>query len=55
MSDMGWTRYEEAAEEASYSLCTETAIRNGHTVEEANNCDNGSVGCPDCPFGGRIE
>lgn len=22
----------------------------GHTQEEADNCDDGSVGCPDCPF-----
>lgn len=30
--------------------CIETAISNGHTKASAENCENYSVGCPDCPF-----
>ena len=37
---------ETAAEEA----CRGTAFRNGFTIEQADNCDDGSVGCLDCPF-----
>ena len=38
---------EEAANEAQ---CFGTAIKNGHTIEEAEVCDDGDVGCPDCPW-----
>ena len=37
-------------DESNDIACVETAKRNGHTIEEAEWCDNGSVGCPDCPF-----
>ena len=30
--------------------CHECAKENGHTTTEADECDDGSVGCPDCPF-----
>jgi len=50
MADLGWTRYEEAEEAKHDAMCFNTAIRNGHTKEEAENCDAGSLGCPDCPF-----
>lgn len=50
MADMGWTRYEENEEYKAVVACINTAIRNGHTKEEADECDAGSVGCPDCPF-----
>ncbi len=50
MADMGWTQYEEQMEAAGVQACQGTALRNGHTVEEADNCDDGSVNCPDCPF-----
>lgn len=36
--------------DASERACNETAIRNGHTIDEAEMCDNGSVKCPDCPW-----
>ena len=39
-------RQMEAAERA----CYETAKANGHSQAEADNCDEGSVGCPNCPF-----
>jgi hypothetical protein len=31
-------------------LCFFTAQYNGHTTDEAEACDNFSVGCPNCPF-----
>ena len=40
---------EEAANEAA---CNGTALNNGFTLE-ADECDDFSVGCIDCPF--RIE
>jgi len=40
-------------EEAAETACRETALENGHTVEESDDCDNMSVGCPDCPWGSK--
>ena len=31
--------------------CRIVAVRNGHTVAEADNCRHKSMNCPDCPFG----
>ena len=53
MSDMGWSTYVSRLEDANEMACIETAIKNGHTREEADNCDDGSVGCPDCPWKGE--
>lgn len=50
MSDMGWINYIRIVEDANTHACWETAKRNGHGADEADNCDAGSVGCPDCPF-----
>jgi hypothetical protein len=36
--------------DANMAKCYETAVKNGHYVLEAADCQNGSVGCPDCPF-----
>lgn len=44
--DDGAAEQEQRNDEA----CYETAVRNGHTVGEAEECDDGNVGCPDCPF-----
>ena len=43
-------RYFEDMEEAQAGRCYRTALRNGHTAAQADECDDGSVGCPDCPF-----
>lgn len=50
MNDKGWTRHFDRIGDAYEEACIETAKMNGHTIEESENCDNGSVGCPDCPF-----
>lgn len=35
---------------ANEQLCYATAKENGHTPEEADQCDDFSVNCKDCPF-----
>lgn len=42
-------------DESNEIACNETAKKNGHTSDEAEMCDDGSVGCPDCPFKKRKE
>ena len=54
MSDMGWSKYIADQEDNAVASCYDCAIRNGHTREEADNCDDGSVSCPDCPFKGEV-
>lgn len=47
---MEWEDYADAlACDAEY-FCFQCAKSNGHTEEEVENCDDGDVGCPDCPF-----
>lgn len=36
--------------DAAMMACFECAKSHGKTQEEAENCDDGDVGCPDCPF-----
>ena len=50
MADMGWSRYIADLEDNATQACQSTAVKNGRTTEEADNCDDGSVACPDCPF-----
>lgn len=50
MSDMGWTKHEGAQEKAEFGACYDAAEKSGHTKEEADNCDSGSLGCKNCPF-----
>ena len=50
MADLGWSRHIEDLEDRNIRACWECAERNGHTKEEADACDDGSVGCPNCPF-----
>ena len=37
-------------EQKRRTTCRIVAVRNGHTVEEADNCRHNSMNCPDCPF-----
>ena len=50
MADMGWSRYIADLEDNATMSCLNTATNNGHTREEADECDDGSIACPDCPF-----
>jgi len=45
-----WEHYIADAEDAAELACFTVATGNGHTKEEADGCDDGSVGCPNCPF-----
>lgn len=39
-----------AQEEDCEAACRGTAAQHGASEYEADHCDNGSVGCPNCPF-----
>ena len=43
---------EEAAHEAA---CNGTALENGFTLEQADECDDGEMHCVDCPFCSPFE
>lgn len=43
-------RHFDGEEEAMERACRETALRNGRTLAQADECENFAVGCPDCPF-----
>lgn len=50
MSDLGWSRYIRAEEDAHWGACFEAAAANGLTPIEAEDCDDGSHNCPSCPW-----
>jgi len=50
MADLGWTEYESRTEAALMGSCFDAAERAGHSREQAEICDDGELGCPDCPF-----
>lgn len=43
-------RMQDSQQRANEEACEQCARENGHTAEEADNCDDFSVGCPNCPF-----
>jgi hypothetical protein len=58
-TDMGASKFASNEEEAHERACYDMAARYLHLdpaeegqkiVNTADNCDDGSVGCPDCPF-----
>lgn len=55
MADLGWSRHIADLEDAHEAACYETAIKNGHTTEEADNCEVGAEICPDCPYIEGVE
>jgi len=46
MKHRDWMRIWEGCREQ----CVRCALSNGHTQAEAATCDEGTLGCPDCPF-----
>jgi len=48
-------RYYNDCEEQSEGACHDAALRSGHTKADANLCDDGSLGCPDCPFKEKVK
>lgn len=45
-----WTKHEARIEEAEFGACYEAAAEDGHTVEEAEQCEEGSLLCAKCPW-----
>lgn len=43
-------RFFEDTEEAMANLCYTEAARNAKSMQEADACEDGSVGCSNCPF-----
>ena len=43
-------RYFDDQESEAEAACYNTAEKNGFTLEQADGCDDFSVGCIDCPF-----
>lgn len=50
-----WEAYNAAEEAAAEAACFGTALKNGFTEKQAEDCEDGSVGCPDCPFRPKAE
>lgn len=43
-------RYFASEEADAEAACTGTAMRNGFTLEQADECDDGSMHCVNCPW-----
>lgn len=39
-----------AQESTHEEACVKTAVANGHTPEQANNCEAGDLNCEGCPW-----
>ena len=45
-----WDRYIVAEETVQESVCYETALDAGYTIDEADECEDCGLGCPGCPW-----
>ena len=50
MADLGWSSYIRSQEAAAWGPCFEAAEKQGITPAEAEDCDDGDKGCPECPW-----
>ena len=53
---MAWDDYVLGEEEASEQACADAAAKHGISEADRETCENGDMGCADCPFadnGGR--
>jgi hypothetical protein len=50
MADLGWSSYIRAQENAHWGACFEAAAKQGMTPAQAEDCDDGDKGCPECPW-----
>lgn len=58
MADTGigqYLREQDNIEKAGTEACRQAAMKSGHTAEEADNCDSGSLDCKECPFSERLH
>jgi hypothetical protein len=37
-------------ESTSEYMCQKEAVKNGHTTDQADNCEDGELDCENCPF-----
>lgn len=51
MSTLTYDDLESMQEAANMVACYDAAKRAGYTPEQADLCDDGDRGCPDCPWG----
>ena len=51
MAAMDWVDYIVAWEAAEWGRCYEAAEKDGYSADEAEECDEGSLNCSDCPWG----
>jgi len=47
---IGWTTLVEREEISELGKCIEAAEKAGKSPDEAGLCNNGSIGCPACPW-----
>lgn len=47
---MNYTRYESSIEAAAYESCLAAAAKDGFSPDEAEQCEEGALGCSTCPF-----
>lgn len=40
-------------ETAHYTACVNTATARGHEIEQAEQCEDGDLGCAGCPLRGK--
>ena len=45
-----YTSYFNAIEDFNWRSCIGAAAKDGHTQEEAENCESGSLKCSACPW-----
>ena len=45
-----FTKYTSDLEESYFRECFAAASKAGHTLPQAEDCDDGDLNCPDCPF-----
>jgi hypothetical protein len=50
MADLGWSKYVADWEAAEMGKCFEPAEKHGLTPLQAEDCDDGHHGCPECPW-----
>ncbi len=45
-----WEDYIRSEEAAEAGRCYGVALSNGHSIAQADECDDGSLKCSDCPW-----
>lgn len=48
---MEFEQWEILHEQINVNACRACAVKNGHTIDEADNCEDGELNCNGCPWG----